>query len=93
MDVDLKPLAASYRPVDPNEQELRETYEGKAYIFSCKTGQAEWLTPERDADDAIRLVLNPDEGGPLFSAWQFLAGLGLPVSFSRDEVQPDCNRS
>ena len=45
---------------------------------------AEWQKPD---PDIWRLVLQADQGGPLFSAFQFLSNAGYPIAFLRDEVK------
>lgn len=91
LDLELAPLPVSYRAADAEKHECREMYGGnRAFIFNYESGVAEWVCSpdleEGGADLGVRVTLHPDEGGPLFCAWQFLASLDLPVGFCRDET-------
>ncbi|CAE7403164.1 hemA [Symbiodinium sp. CCMP2592] len=95
LDLELAPLPFSLRAADPEKHETREMYGSRAFIFNHESGLAEWVcTPDLDDEtkSGVRVTLHPDEGGPLFCAWQFLSALGLPVGFSRDETQLVCKK-
>ena len=90
LNLELAPLPFSLRAADPEKHETRELYSNRAFIFNHESGLAEWVcTPDFDGETktGVRVTLHPDEGGPLFCAWQFLSSLGLPVGFSRNETQ------
>ena len=90
LNLELAPLPFSLRAADPEKHESREMYGSRAFIFNYESGLAEWVcTPDFDGKTktGVRVTLHPDEGGPLFCAWQFLSSLGLPVGFCRDETQ------
>ena len=59
-----------------------------SFIINTQTKEARWDTPTTSNIDHTRLVLCPDEGSPLFSAWQFLTYNNAAVGFNRDESQP-----
>ena len=42
--------------------------------------------PDPGEEGHLRLILCPDEGGPLWSAYQFLAHSGAAIGFRRDEL-------
>ncbi|CAE7852610.1 ASAH1, partial [Symbiodinium microadriaticum] len=89
LNLELAPLPFSLRAADPEKHESREMYGSRAFIFNYESGLAEWVcTPDFDGKTktGVRVTLHPDEGGPLFCAWQFLSSLGLPVGFCRDET-------
>ena len=57
------------------------------FIADKTTGEARWdctLNPSAHQ----RLILSPDEGGPLFCAYVHLANAGAAIHFQRDELQP-----
>ncbi|CAE7668163.1 hemA, partial [Symbiodinium necroappetens] len=58
-------------------------HDGKPFLYDVNKGEGLWL--EIEDDDRVRLILNPDEGSPLFAGFQFLANVKLPVAFRRDE--------
>ena len=89
LNLELSPLPVSYRAPDAEKHETREMHGNRAFIFNHESGLAEWVCSpdlESGADWGVRVTLHPDEGGPLFCAWQFLASLDLPVGFCRDET-------
>ena len=61
-----------------------------AYVRNKETGDCRWDHPRKDPD-LLRLVLSPDEGGPLFCGYQFLSSKGGAVILNRDESCPACN--
>ena len=86
--------ARPLRPVDPaKEQRLFHTLDGKrmAYIASKEDNTARWDTigPSKH----LRLVLSPDEGGPLFCGFQWLAYHNGCVALNRDPLFLVCNLS
>ena len=76
-------------PLQP-ERETRTitTVDSKcmAYITSKETGESRWDSPGPHPAGHVRLVLCPDEGGPLWSAYQFLAHNHAAIGFRRDEL-------
>ena len=76
-------------PIDP-EHETRNTTtldnEAMAYVSTNETGQSRWDCPSLQSQAHVRLVLCPDEGGPLWSAYQFLAHNNAAIGFRRDEL-------
>ena len=56
------------------------------YIADKRTGQARWDYAVNPSDHE-RLILSPDEGGPLFCAYVHLANSGSAIHFQRDELQ------
>ena len=57
-----------------------------AYITDLSSGVSRWDCPTQENEGHLRLILCPDEGGPLWSAYQFLAHSGAAVGFRRDEL-------
>ena len=55
-------------------------------MYTQATGEARWVIVDRDS--GLRIILSPDEGGPLYAAYQFLALRGLAIGLNRDELQP-----
>ena len=53
-----------------------------APYFDQKTGEGWWQMPD---SEVIRLVLQADQGGPLYTAYQWCAAQGYAISFIRDE--------
>ena len=72
--------------VNPLENERRDCYDGRPFITNLSTGQLHWADVSAE-DDYNRIILSPDEGGPLYTAWQFCAMRNLPIGFNRDELQ------
>ena len=68
------------------EHETRETYDSRPFIADTRTGIARWVSVSEE-DKYKRIILSPDEGGPLYTAWQFCAKNQLPIGFCRDELQ------
>ena len=85
--------ASRLRPVVPGvEVRVKETGT-PAYVFNTNTGEAKWDTihckrPDVCDSGHVRLVLEPDEGGPLFCAFNYMATRGYAVGFIRDELLP-----
>ena len=76
-----------YKAADPSNGVLRWTHEQKAFTFDAKTGEAQWVGFKDDSPNT-RVILNPDEGGPLYSGYQYLAQAHFPISLRRDELLP-----
>ncbi|CAE7513660.1 unnamed protein product, partial [Symbiodinium natans] len=70
-DVTLRMPEISLDAVNPAENERRDKYKGRPFITNLSTGQSRWISA-MDGDDYNRLVLSPDEGGPLYTAWRFV---------------------
>ena len=77
-------------PIDPDNEERRLHSVGDgllAFVANKATGVARWDTVlEGPNSDTLRLILCPDQGGPLYAAYQFLAHNGANVGFIRDEL-------
>ena len=74
-------------PADPHTEERRLHAVGdeiKGFVVNRETGNSRWDT--HVPDDSLRLIFCPDQGGPLFSAYQFLAYHNAKVGFVRDEL-------
>ena len=83
LSVELVRPHVGLKGADPSNKLARLTYGKYSFLCHTETGRAEW---EQISTDIMRLVLQADQGGPLYAAYQFLAGKGYPVAFSRDEV-------
>ncbi|CAE7310871.1 hemA [Symbiodinium natans] len=82
LSVELVRPHVGLKGADPSNKLARLTYGKYSFLCHTETGRAEW---EQISTDIMRLVLQADQGGPLYAAYQFLAGKGYPVAFSRDE--------
>ena len=76
-----RPLAAA----DPKNGLRRFVHLGKAYLAKEGSASSQWVCFD-DASSVTRIVLHPDEGGPLYAGFQFLAQKGAPIVFRRDEL-------
>lgn len=56
------------------------------YVLDKTDGQVRWDVPMENQNQHCRLVLAPDEGGPLYCVYQFLASKGACVNLVRDEA-------
>ena len=54
-----------------------------AFVVNAVSGESRFDVPFHNTH--TRLVLAPDEGGPLFAAFQYLASKGAAVGLNRDE--------
>ena len=76
------------RPVDTSSGELRLLKGNKPFLWNPSTGNGQW---DYVWDcSALRLVVSPDEGGPLWSAFLWLSSRGHKVHFVRDELRLIC---
>ena len=92
LQLDLHIPATPLRPIVPG-QELRCKHNGRPFRWSLATGCATWEDVSANPDPCRpRLVLSPDEGSPMFSAFQFMATKGCLIHLARDELQPGLNR-
>ena len=57
-----------------------------AYFFDADNNRCRWEA-EIQSTKHRRIVLSPDEGGPLYCAYIHLAKCGSAVHFQRDELQ------
>ena len=77
------------RAVDP-AQEIRTVHrlgsDVLAFHVNTSTGEATWAAVMPGADKAARLVLAPDEGGPLYASYQYLALQGAKITLNRDAL-------
>ena len=81
--VPLNPL----RPVQP-ETEIRGVHAKGPFISSVADGSSSWdfVASETDSKHP-RIVICPDEGSQMFSAWQFLLSRNVRVHLCRDELR------
>ncbi|CAE6956521.1 unnamed protein product [Symbiodinium sp. CCMP2592] len=86
LDLELLVGDSFLRPLDAQKGEKRMVEDGKAWLWDPSTGEAAWdcLTPRHQSN--LRLVLAPDEGSTLWSAFTFLASQSFKVNFVRDEL-------
>ncbi|CAE7241511.1 unnamed protein product [Symbiodinium microadriaticum] len=77
-------------PVDADSEVRRQhtlNDEVLSFVVKRDTGASRWDTVvEGQGCNSLRLILCPDQGGPLYSAYQFLAHHGANVGFIRDEL-------
>eukprot|EP00439_Symbiodinium_sp_Y106_P006293 s3003_g1.t1 len=66
----------------PDEHIAVDKYASWSFRCNTQSGESEWLCLDQKL---LRLVLQGDQGGPLYSGYQYLAGRGFAVSFIRDE--------
>ena len=57
-----------------------------AFYTSTATGESTWAAVRPEEDRATRLVLAPDEGGPLYACYQFMALQDAKVTLNRDAL-------
>ena len=86
--------SAPLLPLNPDREErLRTLINDRCHAYVCDktTAQSRWDCPMPDPNTPshIRLILCPDEGGPLWSAYQFMAHNQAAIGFRRDELQLD----
>ena len=87
MQVDLHIPSSPLRPVTPGE-EKRCKHNGRPFRWNVADGTATWDDIGGDEEPTRpRVVLSPDEGSPMFAAYQFMAGKGCQIHLSRDELQ------
>ena len=74
-----------------NEERQQHALNDKclSYVINKESGKCRWDTI-MDGRDHLRLVLCPDQGGPLYAAYQFLAGANASIGFVRDELPLRC---
>ncbi|CAE7775215.1 unnamed protein product [Symbiodinium sp. CCMP2456] len=75
-------------PADPEKEERFLHKLTLAFLFDRQTGISKWDTPM--STDHVRLVICPDQGGPMFCCYQYLAHLGASVALTRDELLLVC---
>ena len=76
------------RPPVPGQEERLSFKVGNeqwAFIVNPSTLECRWDTPQISESKHVRLVLCPDEGGPLYSGFQFLCHNDAAVALHRDE--------
>ena len=78
------------RPRDTSQQETREWQGGRPFLCHPTSGEAEWDVLQALEKKKLRVVLSPDEGGPLWAAFMWLNTKGCKVNFIRDELQLCC---
>ena len=77
------------RPMTPilAGEERRAVHHSRPFKWRTSDGTSVWDDIPEAADSCRpRLVLCPDEGSPMFSAWQFLVSRGALVHLARDEL-------
>ena len=82
-------------PLNPEREERLTTLLENcphAYVTDKTSGESRWDCPMQQAgcESHVRLILCPDEGGPLWSAYQYMAHNHAAVGFRRDELLLDC---
>ncbi|CAE7198608.1 unnamed protein product [Symbiodinium sp. CCMP2592] len=88
VNISLDDLFPTQPLLPAKETETRELYKLKSaampFLFDRETGASRWDVPIHTAH--LRLVVCPDQGGPMFCCYQYLAHLGAAVSLVRDEL-------
>lgn len=87
LELDFEKADVLLQGADPARDICRQSYGSRSFLCQMETGEASW---QQVSEDVLRLVLQADQGGPLYTAFQFLAGRGYPVSFVRDELCSGC---
>lgn len=87
LEVEYQKPEVLLRGADPAKEVLRQNYGARSFLCRLDTGEASW---QQASTEVLRLILQADQGGPLYAAFQFLAGQGYPVSFVRDELCSGC---
>ena len=88
LDLDQMYPTTSFMPRDPSTEKRTIHRVGEkhlAFITDTSTNEHRWDT-HIQATTHTRLVLSPDEGGPLFCGYVHLANSGAAVHFVRDEL-------
>ena len=92
VNLSLDDLFPTHPLLPAKETETRELYKLKSaarpFLFDRETGATRWDVPVHT--DHLRLVVCPDQGGPMFCCYQYLAHLGAAVSLVRDELLLAC---
>ncbi|CAE7822907.1 unnamed protein product [Symbiodinium sp. CCMP2456] len=78
------------RPRNTTQQETRECQGGRPFLCHPTSGEAEWDVLQPSEKKKLGVILSPDEGGPLWSAFMWLNTKGCKVNFIRDELQLFC---
>ena len=88
-DLDTIFSATPLRAIDPAHETRAEHRLGSdvlAFHVNTTTGECTWAAVMPGEDTTVRLVLAPDEGGPLFACYQYLALQGAKVTLNRDAL-------
>ena len=85
LECELEPPKQTLVGARPREHLIVEKYAGCSFRCNTQSGESEWLRVDKGL---LRLVLQGDQGGPLYSAYQYAAAKGFPISFIRDESHP-----
>ncbi|CAE7245477.1 hemA [Symbiodinium sp. CCMP2592] len=85
LECELEPPKQTLMGARPKEHLIVEKYDGCSFRCNTQSGESEWLRVDKEL---LRLVLQGDQGGPLYSAYQYAAAKGFPVCFIRDESHP-----
>ena len=88
-DLDTIFSATPLRAIDPAHEPRAEHRLGSdvlAFHVNTTTGECTWAAVMPGEDTTVRLVLAPDEGGPLFACYQYLALQGAKVTLNRDAL-------
>ncbi|CAE7362694.1 unnamed protein product, partial [Symbiodinium pilosum] len=87
LDLKLKKPVDALRPVSLNEHEQRMLEDGVPFLWNSVTGASEWdLCGPESVDGSLRVVLQPDEGSPMYCCYRFLASRGFKINLIRDEL-------
>ena len=82
LELELQPPQQTLAGARPQEHLTVERYGNWCFRCNTQSGESEWLCLDKKV---LRLVLQGDQGGPLYSGYQYLAVKGFAVSFIRDE--------
>ncbi|CAE7343813.1 unnamed protein product, partial [Symbiodinium necroappetens] len=74
------------RPADSSSGEVRLFRGNQPFLWSPSTGNGHWDMVLESQQNRLRLVLSPDEGGPLWAAFTWMANQGYKINFIRDEL-------
>ena len=86
LDLELCVPTNPLRPVQPG-QEIRGFHDQGPFKFNLTDGSACWdYVWSKNDTKHPRVVICPDEGSPMFSAWQFLLSRDALAHLSRDEL-------
>lgn len=83
--LELRKPDGSLRPPDLKSGEVRLTDASLGpMLWNTETGAAQWDVVLPEDCQELRLVLAPDEGGPLWAGFQWLAKQGYRIGFLPD---------
>ena len=75
------------RPLNVTEKEVRLFHDGLPFLWNPETGDAEWdVAGSESLETSLRLIIQPDEGSPMYCCYRFLAARGFKINLIRDEL-------